>query len=230
MSVASAAPPPAPVAPAETYQTFADVLRRLGNVPPHRVRLNPPPGTATEQDVATIFEYEQRRFELVDGVLVEKVMGYEESQLAALLVYHLIDFVRRHDIGKVAGEAGATRLFPGLVRIPDASFVSWARYPKGKRKRGAIPNLVPDLAVEVLSKGNTRGEMARKLHDYFEAGVRLVWYVDPKKRTVQVFTAVDRSVTLRADQTLDGGDVLPGFTLAIREWFAEAERQGPKGK
>jgi Uma2 family endonuclease len=81
-----------------------------------------------------------------------------------------------------------------------------------------------DLVVEVLSKKHTRKEMARKLEEYFRAGVRLVWYVDPRNRTVQVYTAPDRSILLRGDQTLDGGDVLPGFTLSTRHWFAEAER------
>ena len=118
------------------------------------------------------------------------------------------------------------RLFPGLVRIPNAAFISWERYPKGKRK--AIPAVVPDLIVEVLSKGNTSKEMNRKLGEYFRAGVRLVWYVNPKQRTVRVYTAPDRSTLLREDQSLDGDDVLPGFSLSIRDWFAEAERTGPK--
>jgi Uma2 family endonuclease len=83
---------------------------------------------------------------------------------------------------------------------------------------------VPDLVIEVLSKGNTPKEMARKLDEYFRAGVRLVWYVNPKKRTVRVYTARNRSVLLLENDTLDGGDVLPGFALSIRDWFAEAER------
>ena len=120
------------------------------------------------------------------------------------------------------------RLFPGLVRIPDAAFISWGRYPQKKRRRGEIPTVAPDLIVEVLSKDNTRGEMKRKLEEYFRAGVRLVWYVDPSKRTVRVYTALDRSTLLREDETLDGGDVLPGFALSIRDWFAEAERTGPR--
>jgi Uma2 family endonuclease len=66
--------------------------------------------------------------------------------------------------------------------------------------------------------------MARKLDEYFRAGVRVVWYVDPKRRTVRVYTGRDRSVLLHEDQSLDGGDVLPGFSLSIREWFAEARR------
>jgi Uma2 family endonuclease len=70
--------------------------------------------------------------------------------------------------------------------------------------------------------------MARKLDEYFRAGVRLVWYVDPKRRTVRVYTGRDRSVILREDQALDGGEVLPGFSLSIREWFAEARRNAAR--
>ena len=120
------------------------------------------------------------------------------------------------------------RLFPGLVRIPDVAFISWKRYPKKTRKRGEIPTVAPDLVVEVLSKGNTPREMTRKLDEYFRAGVLQVWYVDPKRRKVRVFTGRDHSVVLGEDQYLDGGDVLPGFTLSICEWFAEAERTAPR--
>jgi Putative restriction endonuclease len=82
--------------------------------------------------------------------------------------------------------------------------------------------------VEALSEGNTSKEMARKLDEDFNAGVRVVWNVDLKKRTVRVYTSRERSILLHEKDTLDGGDVLPGFTLSIREWFAKAERTGPK--
>ena len=91
----------------------------------------------------------------------------------------------------------------------------------------AIPDLAPDLAVEVLSEGNTKQEMERKLKDYFFAGVRLVWYIDVKKRTVEVYTSPDQGVTLTEGQNLDGGDVLPGFRLPLRQLFA---RLAPGGR
>ena len=70
--------------------------------------------------------------------------------------------------------------------------------------------------------------MARKLDEYFRAGVLLVWYVDPKRQKVRVFTDRNHSVVLGEDERLEGGDVLPGFTLSIREWFGEAERTAPR--
>jgi Uma2 family endonuclease len=84
--------------------------------------------------------------------------------------------------------------------------------------------LYPDLAVEVLSKSNTEKEMKRKLREYFEAGTRLVWLVDPKARTVRVYTSPRKFKLLTEDQTLDGGEVLPGFELSLRKLFARAGR------
>jgi Uma2 family endonuclease len=108
---------------------------------------------------------------------------------------------------------------PGLVRIPDISFISWDRLPSRYYPKEPIPNLAPDLAVEVLRESNTAKEMKRKLQEYFAVGVRLVWFADPKARTVEVFTAADRSTTLEENQTLDGGDVLPGFALPLAALF-----------
>ena len=210
------------------YRTVADLLKHLGGVSPSRVRFQPWPGTATVRDVIAVHDIENRLCELVDGVLVEKVMGFDESIYAVLLSASLVEYLKTHDLGKVIGADGLMRIFPGLVRIPDTAFISWQRYPTGKRRREEIPLVVPDLVVEVLSKGNTAKEMARKLDEYFRAGVRLVWYVDPKRRTVRVYTGRDRSVVLREDQALDGGEVLPGFSLSIREWFAEARRNAAR--
>ncbi len=215
-------------ATAEQDQTVADLLERLGGIPASRVRLVPTPGTATEQDVIDVHDRTNRLCELVDGVLVEKVMGFDESIVSLLLAGSLLNYLKRHDLGKLIGADGMMRLFPGLVRIPDVAFISWKRYPKKTRKRGEIPTVAPDLVVEVLSKKNTPREMARKLDEYFRAGVLLVWYVDPKRRTVRVFTGRDQSVVLAEDQYLDGGNVLPGFTLSIRDWFGEAERTAPR--
>ena len=113
------------------------------------------------------------------------------------------------------------RLAPGLVRIPDISFISWDRLPQRRVPRQPIPDLVPDLAVEVLSEGNTPREMEQKLQEYFTAGVRLVWYVDPVLQEVHVYTAPDQREVLTADHTLHGGAVLPGFALLVRQLFAE---------
>jgi Uma2 family endonuclease len=89
-----------------------------------------------------------------------------------------------------------------------------------------IPDMPPDLAVEILSAGNTPGEVDRKLRDFFAAGVRLVWYVDPVPHTVRVYTGVTEVQVIGESDTLDGGVVLPSFRLSIREWLDRAGRRG----
>src|ERR1700675_2673491 len=141
--------------------TLADLLEHLGGISPKRVRFRPAPGTATEKDVLAIHDREGRLYELVDGVLVEKAMGFGESLLACALIEVLRGFVRPRNLGLVTGEAGMMRLMAGLVRIPDVAFISWGRLPNRRVPTEPIPDLAPDLAVEVLSVGNTPGEMAR---------------------------------------------------------------------
>jgi Uma2 family endonuclease len=111
-------------------RTLADLLERLGRVPLSRIRFHPPPGTATERDVLEIAAHEDRLCELVDGVLVEKPLGYGESILAIFLGSVLGHFVRPRNLGHVTGEQGMLRLSPGLVRIPDVAFASWDRFPE----------------------------------------------------------------------------------------------------
>lgn len=230
MSEATLSPPPPSPAPETIHdpETIADLLARLGDVPASRVRLRPWPGTATEADVIAIEAKENRLFELVDGILVEKGMGYAESRIAAELIVDLGLFLRGDDLGVIAGADGMLRLRFARVRIPDVSFISWARIPDPKVLDDPIPDLVPDLAVEILSENNTKKEMEEKLREYFEAGVRLVWYVDPPTRSARVYTSPETCTQIGPDGTLDGGDVLPGFRVVMRDWFERAERKGPR--
>jgi Uma2 family endonuclease len=195
--------------------TVADLFDRFGPILLSRIRFDPAPGTATEDDVIEIRERETRLFELVDGVLIEKTYDLWGSYLAALIA----GFMASSPDGIVLGADGMARLAPGLIRIPDLSFIPWERFPGRVVPREPMVGFAPDLAVEVLSPSNTVKEMDVKLRDYFRTGVRLVWYVDPEARTVRVFTGVDRVTTLDDSATLDGGDVLPGWSLAVGRIF-----------
>ena len=210
----------------ESIETLADLLGQLGGVSPTRMRFRPLPGTATEADVLDMHQRQGLLCELVEGVLVEKLMGFRESFLTIALSAVLWGFVKTRNLGLVTGADGMVRLAPGLVRIPDLAFISWQRLPERRVPTDPIPGLVPDLVVEVLSEGNTAAEMARKRREYFAAGVRLAWFVEPVARTVEVYTAANQSTLLEAEQILDGGTVLAGFSLPLAELFAELDRQG----
>lgn len=201
--------------------TAADLVERFGPIPLSRIRHVPIPGTATERDVVRIHDQEKRLCELVDGVLVEKTVGTYESYLAGLLVHFLWTHVQRYRLGIVLPADGMMRLAPGTVRIPDVSFISWQRLPGKEIPRDPIADLVPDLAGEVISKNNTGEELQRKLCDYFTAGVREVWYVYPTSREVYVHAAPEQYTIFHEQDEIEGGQVLPGFSLPVQQLFAE---------
>ncbi len=215
----------------EPLETLADLMERLGDVALHRIRLHPFPGTATVADVIRLCDGEPKCLcELVDGVLVEKVMGHQESRLAALLVFALQNFLNEHDLGILAGADGPHQILADQVRFPDVAFIAYDRIPESAGRATPVPDWIPNLAVEVLSAGYTKAEMTRKLRDYFEAGVELVWYVDPSDRTVRVYHSPEAVVTLTEADNLDGEQLLPGFRLSIRDWFERATRIRPNAE
>jgi Uma2 family endonuclease len=227
--MATAASPrqrPTPPAQPGRPETVADLLHRLGNIPARRVRLHPTPGAATVRDAIAANERKDRTalYELVDGTLVEKPMGYEESALAMRLGRFLGNFVDPRSLGIITGEAGMMQIGEGLLRMPDVAFVARGSFPGGKPPTGPAPAIAPDLAVEILSKSNTKAEIARKLREYFASGTKLAWIVDPKKRTVVVHTSPHESTRLELGATLDGGSVLPGFSLPLAELFPGAAK------
>jgi Uma2 family endonuclease len=207
--------------PSRPLDTLADVLERVG-VAADRVLHRPYP--ATEAELLSENESGLHLCELVEGVLVEKSKGYYESLVAAVLIRLLGSYVEEHRLGIVLGPDGTLRLLPGLVRVPDVSFISWKQFPDGQLPRVRILPPAPDLAVEVLSERNTKAEMERKLREYFSAGTRLVWDADPIARTVYVYTCPEDVTVLTNGDHLDGADVVPGFRLRVGEWF---DRVGP---
>jgi Uma2 family endonuclease len=209
-----------------SIKTLADLLDKLGGIPLDRIRFRPSLGRATVQDVIDIQRQEGKLCELVEGVLLEKVMGFVQSALACFLIEVLRAFVVPRNLGIVTGPDGIVELMADLVRIPDVAFTQWDRLPGRRYPAAPVPQLAPNLAIEVLSQSNTPGEMAVKRQDYFSAGVELVWEINPVTRTVAVYTSVTAVTTLTAADVLDGGTVLSGFTLAVQDLFAELDRHG----
>jgi Uma2 family endonuclease len=206
---------------------MADLLERLGDVHPSRVRMQPPPGTATEEHLVALERAGRKLVELVEGALVEKAVGTREALLGGILVHLLWNYLEAHKLGKALPGDAWLRLMPGLVRVPDVAFVSWERMPGGKFPRERVAELVPDLAVEILSEGNTRAEIKRKLRDYFLAGTKLAWVIDPRKETARAYRSPDESRLIGKMGTLDGEEVLPGLKVSLRDLFARADEEGP---
>ena len=207
-------------------RSLGDLIRGLGGIPLSRVLAKPAPGTATESDVLDATRRYNRLYELVDGALVEKVMGYSESLFALFVARILLDFVEPRNLGLVSGADGTMKLFGGLVRIPDVAFVSWDRIPGRVIPKEPIPSLTPDLVAEVLSESNTPAEMARKRGEYFSSGVRIVWEFDTESRIVTVYAPDGNVLVLDSSGVLQGGDVLPGFTLVLGDLFAKLDQRG----
>ncbi len=214
------------------FPRFADVLERVGHVPATRIFTDPTPGTATEADLLDEGITGGLRCELIDGILVEKVMGVREGYLGIWIGHLLLVYLQDHNLGAVIGADSPIRFRLGSVRLPDVSFVRWDSLNDPddiEDADGAFLDVPPDLAIEVLSPSNTRQEMAIKLDEYAAAGIKLVWYVDPDAKEVTVYPKGKErgKKVVGVDGVLDGGSVLPGFTLPVAKIF---EKRAPAKK
>jgi len=204
--------------------SFAHAWLRVGRVPLDRILTEPAPGSATEEDAVESKAKYGLNCELVDGILVAQAMGQYESQVAFALGYFIHQYLEAHPIGVLAGPDGPCKTLLRHIRKPDVGFVSFETLKLHPPRKNRLSRC-PDLAVEVLSPGNTTSEMEMKLKEYFETGARLVWYIEPQIRSVRVYTAANSWEDIRSDGTLSGGDVLPGFELPLARLF---EKAGPR--
>ena len=158
------------------------------------------------------------RYELVRGVLVvSEPPGFTHGDLAVQISGLLNAYARPRKLGKVVGEVGyVLERGPDTVRGPDVSFVRRERVPIGPAADKFVEG-APDLAVEIRSPGDRPGEIADKVAGYFRSGAGLVWGVDPRRRVVMVHTPDGHTRLLRDGDTVNGGDVLPGFTAPVSE-------------
>ncbi len=204
-------------------ETLTDYLTQLGGISSDRVRLSPPPGTATFADCIAANESGSRGLcELVDGTLVEKAVSFEASVVAIAISAILSQFVSRHRLGLISGADGFFRL-PTSTRGPDVAFLSRDRLPQGTFPRDVYPSIVPNFVVEVLSPGNTKAEMTRKRLEYFLNGVELVWIVDCTHRTVAVYTSPSDMKVLGDIDVINAGDVLTGFSSPVADFFKDLD-------
>ncbi|MCD4686215.1 MAG: Uma2 family endonuclease [Anaerolineae bacterium] len=162
-------------------------------------------------------ENAERRLEFIGGQTAERIPHSYRSIVAALIAAKIGNFVNQYNLGYVTGADGGYAVGDDRY-IPDVGFISKAKQPEAPHDT-FIPQ-PPDLAVEVISPTDRPHETRIKVINYVAAGT-VVWLVDPEQKTVEVYTPGPRVITARLDDTLDGGAVLPGFSLAVREIFPE---------
>jgi Uma2 family endonuclease len=158
--------------------------------------------------------------ELVDGELVKMSPSrFPEARVVRMIQRLLDNLVSQHQLGEVFGPDLGYELTPHRVRAPDVSFVA-ADKIAAYGNPWEFAQFVPDLVVEVISPDVKYGYLQRKIRDYFEAGVRLLWLVDPDMQTVTVYHSLVDPRVLTATATLSGEDVVPGFSCQVAELFA----------
>jgi Uma2 family endonuclease len=163
-------------------------------------------------------------YEVVDGKIVEKIVGAYEGDIAGILYQFLGMFASTNRLGRAFIEV----IFridqaKNLQRRPDVAFVNHARWPAGRRppKKVGVWDMVPDLAVEVVSPSNSASQVQEKMHEYFRAGVTAVWIIYPEQEEVYVYASPAQIQVLQVGQELDGRDLIPGFRLPVATLFED---------
>jgi len=177
-----------------------------------------PPALLTADELQHVY-VPDKRVELVRGLLVVRELpGMRHARVAMDLALALGAHVRAAALGRVYAEAGFKLASnPDTVRGPDIAFISRGRIPDPEPT--GFAGFAPDLVVEVISPGDRAGEVLAKVADWISAGTRVVWVLDPARRVARVYRADGTEQILTADESLDGGDVVPGFSCPLREIF-----------
>lgn len=181
----------------------------------------------TAEELWEMPEVPGKRFELVDGEVIEVPGANDLDMTIMVIVFKLLDrFVEQHDSGLVRpdGLAFVLRRNPDVVRIPDVSFVPWERVPEGGASEFFWEG-PPTLAVEIVSPSDRANDIQERVQDYLDAGTRLVWVLWPRTRSVSVFTPHADTRELGPDSTLDGGSLLPGFSVRVSDLFEIPRRR-----
>ena len=172
-------------------------------------------GAATEDDLRAT-DRDGRKYELVDGQILVSPAGTRHGIVAVRLSARLLAFVERADLGYVVDSSTGFRLPGGNVRSPDVGFIAKERFKGGQIPDG-FTELAPDLAVEIVSPDDRPRLVLDKVGEYLQAGVRMVWVIDPSKGVATVHRSLTNVRTLERSASLDGEDVLPGFSCRLAE-------------
>ncbi|HEX8174765.1 MAG TPA: Uma2 family endonuclease [Pyrinomonadaceae bacterium] len=167
---------------------------------------------------------DSKKCEIIKGELVVSPAGIEHEEIGVRLSSALFNFVRKHKLGIVCGSsAGYWMKGRTTFLSPDVSFIAKERLQGAKRAPKKFFNGAPDLAVEVLSPSDTIERLHEKIVEYFDNGAKLIWVLNPEDQTALVYHTPQPDKLLRADDLLDGEDVVPGFSMPVSELFAELD-------
>lgn len=170
-------------------------------------------------------EYDEQRLELSEGVLIVMAPAGTQHGKRALKLGRIVgDYVEANDLGETTAAETGFILYSNpdgkdTVRAPDVGFISKARVPEEGLPDGYFLG-APDLAIEVVSPNDSADEIQQKVNEYLQYGTKAVWVFYPKSKTIAVHTA-NGTQTLHPGDTLDGGDVLPGFKLTVSDLFSK---------
>lgn len=181
----------------------------------------------TPEDLLTMPD--GKRFELVEGDLVETNVSTLSSWVGGRTFRLIANFAEDRGLGTAWPADCGLQCFaddPGRVRRPDVTFIGRDRYPIGKLSEGYLRE-VPDLVVEVISTNDSAKDVERKVGEYLDAGVRLLWVVSPEEQTVRVHRGDGSVAWLRRDGELLGEDVVPGFRCRVADLFPPEEALRP---
>lgn len=176
-----------------------------------------------------VARFEEQPFEIINGEIWAMTPAKKKHSKISKRIYdRILFFLSEHDLGEVFFETAfiledVTDWVAGS-RVPDVMFYECNRYDAHEAENpddeGKPFILVPDLVVEIISPTDKYTEVNQKLDAYLGDGVKLIWIVDPQRKTISVYEGSDTPKTLREDDTLTGGDVLKGFELGVKEVFA----------
>jgi Uma2 family endonuclease len=158
------------------------------------------------------------KYEVVDGELRISPAGLRHERIVARLIGLLGQFVDERRLGDVLGSNLLYVLPSGNKRAPDVSFVAAGRLEPFRN--ATFPRLAPDLAVEVISPGDSARQVLDRVGEYLQAGVQLVWVIEPEGRTATIYRTLTDVRTVEENGSLDAADVLPGFRCALSELLA----------
>ena len=180
------------------------------------IQTNIQPGMKITEDELLRLPKDGRKWELVEGRLTEVPTEWGHDLIGVNLIFLMRPFARGHGYMS-SGQAGF-HMAHGNIRVPDVSFTRKERIPGGK-PANSFGAVAPDLCIEIISPSEERADMARKVREYFAGGAEQVWHIFPEVEQIVVFTSPTETQTFSADDIIDAGGILPGFSCRVGDIF-----------